>query len=63
LDTETGKCKVYEKRFDEKPTCKAIEWMVKNRTVPVECEYVEDKEAYKSIKDRRHYHFNIVIDE
>jgi uncharacterized cysteine cluster protein YcgN (CxxCxxCC family) len=67
LDATTGLCTMFDdRRSREEKTglpCLTIEEMLENNTVPVECLHVKDKKKYRKKRDRRHYHFKILLED
>lgn len=51
LNTKTGRCKIYKKRYELNPNCLTIKEMIIMGTVPKECLYIKDNQKYQKRKD------------
>lgn len=51
LSEKTGRCTVYNKRFEKNPNCLTLEEMYKLGTAPRDCPYVKDDQDYQSRED------------
>jgi len=65
LDEQTGKCTVYQTRFEKNHDCLTIEEMKKLGTLPRKCPYVQFDSAYQARTDLRLYfnEFEIILKE
>ena len=51
LNTKTGRCKVYKKRYEMNPNCLTIKEMILRGTIPKNCLYVKNNQKYQRRKD------------
>ena len=51
LNTKTGRCKVYKKRYEMNPNCLTIKEMILIGTIHKECLYVKNNQEYQRRKD------------